>query len=41
MIMKKIIMNIKKAFENFGKHYLEAMTWYGDAINNSRGLVGA
>ena len=34
-------MSIKKALENFAKHYLEAMTWYGEGINNSRGLVGA
>lgn len=39
--MKKILANIKKALANAGKHYLEAMTWYGDAINHSRGLVGA
>lgn len=36
-----MIMKIKKAIETFGKNYLNAMTWYGDAINNSRGLVGA
>lgn len=39
--MKKIISMIKENLKRFGEFYLNAMNNYGEAINNSRGLVGA
>lgn len=39
--MKNIIDAIKNFFKNLGNHYIEAMKLYGEAIGNSRGLVGA
>lgn len=39
--MKKFMKSIKKALKNFADFYVDAMIHYGDAINNSRGLVGA
>lgn len=39
--MKKIMNSIKESLKRFGNFYLNAMNSYGEAINNSRGLVGA
>lgn len=39
--MKNIVKSIKEAFKRFVNVYLTAMNNYGEAINNSRGLVGA
>ena len=43
-IMKKIMMNIKaqvKQVKRFTEFYANAMTNYGEALINSRGLAGA
>ncbi len=39
--MKKLIEYFEKNLRKFAKTYHEAMTLYGEAIMNSRGLVGA
>lgn len=39
--MKNIMNAIKRLLKNLGNDYLEAMEMYGEAIGNSRGLVGA
>jgi hypothetical protein len=40
-IMKKIMMNIKAQVKRFTEFYANAMTNYGEALINSRGLAGA
>lgn len=37
----RIMKSIKKALKKFADFYVNAMINYGEAINNSRGLVGA
>lgn len=39
--MKKIIDTIKEMFKDMADRYIDAMNNFGEAINNSRGLVGA
>lgn len=39
--MKKILNSVKESLKKFADFYLTAMNNYGEAINNSRGLVGA
>lgn len=39
--MKTIIMNMIEKAKKLMQLYVDAMTSYGEAINNSRGLVGA
>lgn len=39
--MKTIIMNMIESAKRLASLYIEAMQSYGEAINNSRGLVGA
>lgn len=41
MIMRKLIEYFEKNLRKFAKAYQEAMKLYGEAIMNSRGLVGA
>lgn len=40
-IMKNIILYIKENLKRFADFYVNAMSNYGEALNNSRGLVGA
>lgn len=39
--MKKIIEKMTTSLKNVVKLYVEAMTHYGEAISNGRGLAGA
>lgn len=39
--MRNKMEQIKDFFVRLGRSYLAAMTRYGEAFNNSRGLVGA
>lgn len=36
--MKRMIMNFKKVMRRVAKFYIEAMSQYGEALSNSRGL---
>jgi len=40
-IMKKIMMNLKAQVKRLAAFYVDAMTSYGEALMNSRGLAGA